>query len=109
MNLVEDKVITHFGQERLSEVLEILSDYGKESHEKEVDRVQLGMIKLSDGNIEYLKQYLISAKQDYRNILAYAEYPEQMRNDTWRSGSDKKEKKRIIERDREQYEQWLKK
>jgi hypothetical protein len=38
-----------------------------------------------------------TAKSDFRDVLAYAEYPEEMRKQVWKM-SDKEEVKRIRER-----------
>jgi len=45
------------------------------------------------------------AKADWRDVLAWAEYPEEMKNDTWKM--DAEEVKKIRERDRRQYLNWL--
>ncbi len=84
----------------------ILVLYGKESYESETERVQIAVLKLSDGDLEKLRENVKAAKNNYRDILAFAEYPEQMSRDTWRM-SDKEEVKRIQERDRRQYLNWL--
>jgi hypothetical protein len=63
-------------------VLELLDDYGVESYERELERVQLAILKLSEGNEEKLREFFAVAKRDYRAVLFWAEYPEEARLDT---------------------------
>lgn len=84
----------------------ILDLYGKESHVRELERVQIAILKLSGGDLENLRAYVEIAKSDYRDVLASAEFPEEMRKNAWKM-SDKEVVKRIRERDRQQYIDWL--
>ena len=70
-------------------------------------RVQLGVLKLSGGEAEKLKEYIELARIDYRDVLAYAEYPEAMRAGPakWKPGAHELDE--IRRRDRAQYEAWL--
>ncbi|MDQ3063971.1 MAG: hypothetical protein M3R14_14090 [Acidobacteriota bacterium] len=97
-----------FPNKEQEKIMAILVLYGKESYECETERVQIAVLKLSDGDLEKLRENVDAAKNDYRDILAFAEYPEQMSRDTWKM-SDKEEVKRIQERDRLQYLNWLNK
>ena len=63
-------------------VLELLDTYGVESYERERERVQLAILKLSDGNEEKLREFVAVAKRDYRDVLFWAENPEEARLDT---------------------------
>ena len=63
-------------------VLELLDGYGIESYERERERVQLAILKLSEGNEEKLREFVAVAKRDYRDVLFWAEYPEEARLDT---------------------------
>ena len=63
-------------------VLELLDIYGVESYERERERVQLAVLKLSEGNEEKLREFIAVAKRDYRDVLFWAEYPEEFRLDT---------------------------
>ena len=63
-------------------VLELLDSYGVESYERERERVQLAILKLSEGNEEKLREFIAVAKRDYRDVLFWAEYPEESRLDT---------------------------
>src|SRR5437867_933841 len=63
-------------------VLELLDTYGVESYERERERVQLAILKLSEGNEEKLREFVAVAKRDYRDVLFWAENPEEARLDT---------------------------
>ena len=63
-------------------VIELLDTYGVESHERERERVQLAILKLGEGNEEKLREFVAVAKRDYRDVLFWAEYPEESRLNT---------------------------
>ena len=63
-------------------VLELLDTYGVESYERERERVQLAILVLSEGSEVKLREYVAVAKRDYRDVLFWAEYPEESKIDT---------------------------
>jgi hypothetical protein len=63
-------------------VLELLDCYGVEPDERERERVQFAVLKLSGGSEEKVREYVAVAKRDYRDVLFWAEYPEESRLDT---------------------------
>ena len=63
-------------------VLELLDNYGMESYERERERVQVAILKLSAGSEEKVREYVAVAKRDYRDVLFWAEYPEESKLDT---------------------------
>ena len=75
--------------------------------EKESPRVQLAILKLSEGDPEKLRHYVQAAQTDYRDVLAWAEYPEQLRSGKTRFNTPLTEYEAILERDRRQFEEWL--
>ena len=90
------------------QVTAILDAYGTASHERERTRVQLAILKLSEGNFEKLPDLVKMAKIDYRDALAFAEYPEQMGTSVSESRKlPPEERKAIRKRDRQQYVDWL--
>ena len=105
-DLVIAKARQCFPNEDQEKIIGILDLYGKESHVRELERVQIAILKLSGGDLESLRAYVEIAKRDFRDVLAYAEFPEEMSKDTWKM-SDKEEVNRIRERDRQQYIDWL--
>jgi hypothetical protein len=89
---------------------ELLGAYG--AAEAEPTRVRLALLKLCDGKLTELAAMLLAAQTDYRDVLAWAEYPEEAAA-TWSAGTDlsleqRRELKAIRARDREQYQAWLK-
>jgi hypothetical protein len=65
----------------------------------------LAIVKLSGGNYNKLGEYVQIAKQDYRDVLAWAEYPEEIGSKSWELSTA--EVYKIRERDLDQYRQWL--
>ena len=86
------------------QVMAILDTYGKGSHEKESSRVKLAILKLAGNNRKEVEKYTAIAKQDFRDVLSWAEYPRQSRLSTIPEGPDKE---RLIREDRTEYESWL--
>ena len=72
---VEEMAKSTFPNLELSVVLAILDEYGITSHEQERERVQLAILKLSVGDEGKLLHNVAAAKQDFRNILMWAEEP----------------------------------
>ena len=109
MNRVLRKIKKMWPDADPQEILDLLNEYGTESYETGRTRVQLGILKLSRGDRERLPDLVKMAKVDWRDVLAYSEYPEEMRTDPTRMRDMPKEEARSIrERDRRQYEKWLK-
>jgi hypothetical protein len=88
-------------------VLDVLHQYGTEPWQREESRVRLAALKLADGDAEQLRRHIEVAKRDYRDVLAAAEYPGYMRDIPPAEDVPAEEKQRVIDRDRAQYEAWL--
>jgi hypothetical protein len=58
---------------RAKEAGMVLSRYGTEAHEREPERVRLAAVELCGGDITELNRLIDMAKQDYRDILMWAE------------------------------------
>lgn len=102
------KVKQLFPGQSPADVMEILDLYGEESYERERERVQLAILKLSEGSQEKLLQFLDVAKTDYRDVLAWAEYPNAMRlsvAETDALGAEGRGE--LAQRDLQQYLAWL--
>ncbi len=104
-DLVVAKIKQCFPNEDQAKITAILDLYGRESYEPERERVQIAILKLSKEDLSKLRENVEVAKSDYRDVLAYAEYPEEMSKDIWKMGD--KEMKGIREKDRQQYLDWL--
>lgn len=87
-----------------AQVLATLETYGAGKHEQEPDRVRLAVLKLSGGDLKQIQRYTAFAKQDFRDILTWAEYPRQSKK--W-SMPDGPKKRKLVEADRAEYEDWL--
>ena len=70
----------------------------------EPERVALAILKLSDGDHARLLEHIAAALTDSRDVLAWAEFPEQMRLG---HDADPKVLRAARRRDREQYLRWL--
>jgi hypothetical protein len=103
--LVDALVARLFRPEVRAEAAALLAQYGTQAHEREEIRVRVAAVKLSDGSLDRLRDLITRAKQDYRDVLAWAEYPEEMRGLTWRLPAA--EQARIRAADRAQYLAWL--
>ena len=96
--------IRDFGQEKLSLVQSILGEYGTETWHREVARVRLAILKLAEGNLERLLNEILVAIQDYRDVIAPAEYPTYRRIE-----KDNAKLQKVYEDDWKQYNAWLNK
>ena len=66
-------IAQYFPTEGVADVRAILDLYGVEAYERERERVQLGILKLSAGDIDKLFHFTDVAKHDYRDVLYWAE------------------------------------
>ena len=87
--------------------LEILNQYGAEEWHREPDRVRLAALKLAAGSIDALRSAVETAKRDYRDVVALAEYPEYSRSMSPSRAVARAERERIIAADWRQYSEWL--
>lgn len=70
----------------------------------ESERVAVACLKLSNGDLERLKKCVRAASVDYRDILAWAESPRQMRLGP---GAPAPDQTRARREDAEEYARWL--
>lgn len=90
-----------------------LSRYGVESYEQGSERVRLAIIKLSEGTLGELRRMTDAAKRDYRDVLMWAESPEEAKAH-WAvspnlTDEQHRELKAIRRRDRAQMDAWRRK
>lgn len=108
-DLVRTKAKQTFPQQDPADILEVLDRYGVDPDEAEGrERVHLAILKLSEGKIDKLYHYVGVAKSDFRDVLAWAEYPNQACLST--IGPDRSNPeayKAIVEKDLQQYLAWL--
>lgn len=73
-------------------------------------RVQLAILKMSNGNLEELRRWVDIARADYRDPLLFAEYPEEAEAPFQALNASLEDRRRLEEirsRDRQQYLEWL--
>lgn len=105
--MVERKIASVLPDSDRQDVWEILSRYGTKKHEQEPLRVYLAILKLCDENpAKDLAGWVETARQDFRDVLAWAESPNLMQI-TFASNAERKAA--IRERDNAQYLAWLEK
>ena len=82
MNLKREDVLAMvrglFPEPAVAAVVQMLDRYGVEPGEPERERVQLAILKLSEGQSSKLQHYLEAAKRDYRDVLSWSENPAQL-------------------------------
>lgn len=78
----------------------LLGSYESTSAEAR-QRVQLAAIRLSQGNLERLADLMSVARLDYRDVLAPAEFPRQMRTTPGAITAE------MVAADRAEYDAWL--
>jgi hypothetical protein len=75
---------------------------------KEVERVQLAILKLSNGKFDQIRRFVSEANGDYRDVIAPAEYPRL--NALGFVGVEKLsqlERKQLSEDDWRDYQEWF--
>ena len=98
---VRRKIAQVFPDRDPDAVLAVLTRYGTEKHEQEPDRVRLAILKLCDEeDAPDLERMVECAKQDFRDILTWAEYPNQSKR--LFSGDEQ-----LKAKDKAQYQAWL--
>jgi hypothetical protein len=100
---VERIVRRDFSAEHFVEVMAMLDEYGKESYQREVERVQLDILKLASGKMDALRKRIEDAKTNYRDVIAWAEYPSYHWN-TFKLTAE--EQKEIYSKDWQLYLAW---
>ena len=101
--LIQQLVDRLFAPHERATAVALLERYGVEASEPL--RVRVAVLKLSEGQLGQLEYYVDRAGEDYRDVLAWAEYPEELEQPTWRLPAS--EVRRIREADRAQYLAWL--
>ena len=108
-DVVEAKVNLLFPQHDRAEILQLLDSdlpffWG-------LERMQLDILKLSNGNLDQLRYYIGVAKseRDFIKVINLAEYPESSQRDLDDKDLFWSAHKKEIERDFRQYLNWLKK
>ena len=94
-----------FPPENRAVVTALLHSYGSGPHEPEPVRVRVAAFKLSGGDAGRLGEAVAQARKDYRDVLAWAEYPTELGAPMWQLPAA--EQARIRAADRGEYLAWL--
>lgn len=84
----------------------ILSAYGQDSFHLEVERVRLGILKLSGADLSALERWTALACDDFRDLLVEAEYRLSFGKDRLRATNPQKYEA-LEKKEREQYDAWI--
>jgi hypothetical protein len=104
---VERIVRRDFSSQAVERAKAILNQFGGEIWHREKPRVRLACLKLAAGDLGKLQREIDTAKLDYRDVLASAEYPNYFQNVPGPEAPPAKQEQRIIQADWEQYQSWL--
>ena len=70
-------------------------------------RVALAILKLSDGDLDAVRGNVETASRDWRDVIAYAEYPAYMSTVPGTDPLSIDQRNQVIRSDWEQYRSWL--
>ena len=104
---VERVVCRDFTAAEYTTVTGMLNEYGTENWHREPTRVRLAALKVANGSVQKLRACIDAAKRDYRDALAAAEFPAYSKIGFRVRESPEKERRRIIDNNWRQYEEWL--
>jgi hypothetical protein len=96
-----------FAENQSDAVMRVLNAFGAARSEGGRGRVHLAALKLANGNLDALKAQIEIAREDYRDVLAPAEYSEYSERPFQVRDLPVGEQQRIIANDWKQYEEWL--
>ena len=109
LKTVKRKIRSVFPDQDENIIYTQLCAYGVESHEQEKYRVYLAILKLcEEEGLSDPSHYISEAKQDFRDVLYWAEYPNEVKSPT-NAEKDPKKIAKITKKDKEQYINWLNK
>jgi hypothetical protein len=103
---VKRVVVREFGEANVPLVMSIIEEYGKEDWHLSRGRVRLAILKLAGGDLDRLLDQTQIAINDFRDVLAAAEYPRYMREVSFREVAEDAQRL-IVEDDWRQYCEWL--
>jgi hypothetical protein len=108
---VERIVKREFPGEEFATVMATLNEYVPRNNDNPIP-VRLAALRLANGSVPRLRAEIESAKRDYRDVILPAIYPSYSKiggilRQEGRSPSER-ERRKIAESERQQYEDWLK-
>ena len=88
------------------QVIGILARYGREDFHLEVDRVHLGILRLSGADLTKIEGWTAVACRDWRDLLVEAEYSRSFGKDRLQEKDPAKYAK-LERKEQDEYGQWL--
>lgn len=104
LDTVQRKIRQIFPDSDPKEILARLEAMGEMDGRPSRHRVWLAVLKLHEEGDGDLSSLMETAKEDHRDVLAWAEYPNQMR---FGPTDDPEKARQLRELDRRQYQTWL--
>jgi hypothetical protein len=97
-----------FGADQAPLAISILEEFGKQDWNRlnSCARVRIAILKLASGDLDRLLDATNTAINDYRDVLAYAEYPRYFREVGFKEISTQGTQA-IIKDDWKQYSEWF--
>ena len=81
--------------------------YGGSSDEPEPERVRLAILKLAGSNQDELKKIVDGAKEDWEDIVGWAERPRETRSHMGNHKLHENQNRKIQQEDRDEWNSWL--
>ena len=81
--------------------------YGVSSDEPEPERVRLAILKLAGSDSDKLKQTVEGAKEDWEDIVSWAERPRETRSQRGNHKLHENQMRKIQQEDRDEWDSWL--
>jgi hypothetical protein len=101
-------VARDFPEAQRSSVLRLLDQYPPDADSGDPARTHLAILKLSSGDIARIRELVPVARQDFRDVIATAEYPEWFSVGFARIQQMTPEQAHAVKaRDWAQYQEWL--
>lgn len=88
------------------QAVRILSSYGRESFHLEVERIHLGILKLSGADLSAIERWTQFACDDFRDLLIEAEYRLSFGKDRLRVANPHNYEA-LMKKEQEQYDAWI--
>lgn len=89
-----------------SDAEHILSAYGEQDFHREPPRVKVAILKLAGSDLEKVRYYTEEACADFRDVLSWAEYPNQSGKRTLKK-KDPEKYQALVNKGLAQYQAWL--
>lgn len=105
-----DRLVMREFPEHYKELTQLLAEFRSKRFPGEEDRVRAAVLKMAAGDYGQIPQLIDSARQDSRDVLAAAEYPNYLKKrQRERARLSESEKQAIYDADWRQFDEWFRK